>query len=83
MKTEREREREGGREGKRGREKVEWSSQQGGCMGRRYLHYRVLVVLVLWVTAEQHGRAVLAIGYETVFSFYCWTDRERSNNRNL
>jgi len=67
MTRERERGGEGGREG--GREGVEWSSQQGVWLGRRYLHYRVLVVLVLWVTAEQHGRAVLAIGYETVFSF--------------
>jgi hypothetical protein len=63
-------------------EGVEWSSQQGVWLGHRYLHYRVLVVLVLWVTAKQHGRAVLAIGYETVFSF-SFNDRERSNDRNL
>jgi hypothetical protein len=74
MTRERERERE--------REGVEWSSQQGVWLERRYLHYRVLAVLVLWVTAEQHGRAILAIGYETIFSFCC-TDRERSNNGNL
>ena len=41
-----------------------------------------VVQLVLRVTAKQHGRAVLAIGYETVILFCC-INRDRSNNGNL
>jgi hypothetical protein len=63
-------------------ERVEWSSQQETWLGRCYLDYGALVVLVLWVAAEQHGRAVLAIGYEAVFSFCC-NIRKRRNNGNL
>ena len=64
------------REGEGGKEGVEWSSQQGVWLGRRYLHYRVLVVLVLWVTAEQHGRAALAIGYKRFSRSAALTERD-------